>query len=219
MMNKYLFSGLAMGLIGLLSACDCHHDLHPSISVGSLVCADGSIISASEAQGSPSMPVAVVFHVNKDADAQDGGLGYAVWLHEMAPAALADSLGVSQNTSVSITDFEGNANTYSMYVGDVRSPAARQVFSMWSHGQSAYIPSVGQMRLLYRSRDVINPIIVKSGGDIIPLDGSECWYWSSTEVAGQEPYKAWLYSLGAGQVLETPKDEEHKLRPVITITD
>lgn len=217
MMNKYLFSGLAIGLISVLSACDCNHDLHPAISVGNLVCADGSIISASNVQNSPSMPVAVVFHVNENPDAD--GLGYAVWLNEMPPVALADSLGVSQNTSVSLQDFEGNANTYSMFIGDVPSPAARQVFSMWSHGQSAYIPSMGQIRLLYKTREIINPIILKSGGDIIPLDDNACWYWTSTEVAGQEPYKAWLYSLGAGQGLETPKDENHKIRPIITITD
>ena len=42
---------------------------------------------------------------------------------------------------------------------------AEAVFALWKYGQSAYIPSVAQMRLLYSAQTVINPIIEKCGGD------------------------------------------------------
>lgn len=202
----------------ILAGCDCDHDVHPRIAVGNLLCADGSIIPADHVAESGSQPVAVVFYVNNDEETP--GRGYAVWLRDIAPAALADSLGPVQGTSVDLADFSGNDNTYAMYVCDeTGSPLAQEVFKMWTHGQSAYIPSVGQMRLLFRARDVINPIIKATGGEVIPVDDRFCWYWTSTEVAGQAGYKAWLYSLGAGVAQETPKDEVHKARPIITIID
>jgi hypothetical protein len=73
------------------------------------------------------------------------------------------------------------------------------------------------MRLLYERRCLINPIIIKCGGDPIPDAPDECWYWTSTEVEGQETVKAWLFSLGSGALQETPKDQAHKARPIITL--
>ena len=81
------------------------------------------------------------------------------------------------------------------------SPLAKSVFDLWRYGQSAYIPSVAQMRLLHVSKQYVNPIIKKCGGEPLPDEAGECWYWTSTEVEGQE----------------TPKDQAHKSRPIITI--
>ena len=44
-----------------------------------------------------------------------------------------------------------------------------------------------------------------------------CWYWTSTEVEGQQAEKAWLYSMGSGAMQETPKTKVHKVRPIITL--
>ena len=54
-------------------------------------------------------------------------------------------------------------------------------------------------------------------GHPLPLDENDCWYWTSTEVTGQETAKAWLYSTGSGAMQETPKTQAHKVRPIITI--
>ena len=102
---------------------------------------------------------------------------------------------------------------------DFSSPVAEKVFDLWRYGQSAYIPSVAQMRLLYQARDAINPYIVKCGGTPIPDDENDCWYWTSTEVKGQETAKSWLFSLGSGAIQETPKWQAHKARPVITLNE
>ena len=96
-------------------------------------------------------------------------------------------------------------------------PLANSVFALWRYGQSAYIPSVAQMRLLHASKKFVNPIIEKCGGEPLPDEAGECWYWTSTEVDGQETAKAWLYSMGSGSLQETPKDQAHKSRPIITI--
>ena len=73
------------------------------------------------------------------------------------------------------------------------------------------------MRMLFSSKEYINPIIEKLGGSPIVDEPDDCWYWTSTEVKGQETEKSWLYSLGSGAMQETPKIQSHKIRPIVTI--
>ena len=160
--------------------------------------------------------VAIVFHVNRSPDADN--LGYAVYIHDMEPLAFADSLGIDQGTSASLTDEDGNENTYSLFNNDeVQSPMAIKSFDLWSYGQSAYIPSVRQLLFLFTVRHQINECITEVGGTPINLNPGECWIWSSTEVEGQKENKAWLYSMQSGTIQETPKIQEHKFRPVISL--
>ena len=155
--------------------------------------------------------------INQSDDMQ--GTGYAVYLWDIDSTAYTDSTGVKMNTSASITAYDGNTNTHSMYSSGV-SPAAMAVFDMWQYGQSAYIPSVAEIRLLYAAKNTVNTVnhyIQKCGGDIIPDDPDECWYWTSTEVKDMESDKAWLFSLASGALQETPKEQAHKVRPIITL--
>ena len=97
---------------------------------------------------------------------------------------------------------------------------AEAVFDLWCYGQSAYVPSVAEMRLLYAARKTVNPVLELCGGDTLPADNnSDCWYWTSTEVEGQQTAKAWLYSIGSGAMQETPKTQAHRVRPIITINN
>ena len=138
---------------------------------------------------SEKVPVAIVFHVNRSPDADN--LGYAVYIHDMEPLAFADSLGIDQGTSASLTDEDGNENTYSLFNNDeVQSPMAIKSFDLWSYGQSAYIPSVRQLSYLFAVRHQINECITEVGGTPINLNPGECWLWSSTEVEGQKENKA-----------------------------
>ena len=100
---------------------------------------------------------------------------------------------------------------------EVKSPMAIRTFDLWSYGQSAYIPSVQQLYYLFTLRHQINECITEVGGTPINLNPGECWLWSSTEVEGQKENKAWLYSMQSGTIQETPKDQPHKSRPVISI--
>ena len=203
----------------LCAACDAHID-EPDTAVrpGHVLCEDGTALSYAQYELSGKRAIAVIF----DTRQRDGteGNGYAVYLWEIAPAAFADSLGIAQGTSADITAHDGNANTFALYdTKETASPMAEAVFDLWWYGQSAYIPSVAQMRLLYAMREVVNPVIERCGGHPLPPDESDCWYWTSTEVEGQQTAKAWLYSLGSGAMQETPKIQAHKVRPIITINN
>ena len=203
----------------LCAACDAHIDVpDTAVRPGHILCEDGTALSYVQYEQSGKRAIAVVF----DTEHREGteGNGYAVYLWDIAPAAFADSLGVEQGTSADIAAYDGNENTFALYdTEETASPMAEAVFALWKYGQSAYIPSVAQMRLLYSAQTVINPIIEKCGGDPLPTEADECWYWTSTEVEGQQTVKAWLYSTASGTMQETPKTQAHKVRPIITINN
>jgi len=205
----------ALGLV----ACDEHRDFPDTgMKVGHILCTDGKVMSYEDYSLSGKEAIAVVFHLNRD-EAMAGN-GYAVYLHDLAPEAFADSIGIAQGTSADLAALDGNENTFALYeTTETSSPIAEQVFDLWKYGQSAYVPSVAQMRLLYASREAVNPYIEQCGGMPIPDSANECWYWTSTEVAGQETAKAWLYSTGSGTIQETPKWQAHKVRPIITLSE
>lgn len=92
----------------LLTSCHCEHGevdgLLSSLQVGNVVCSDGNILSMDRFRQSGKEPVAIVFHVNRSAETDN--LGYAVYIHDMEPLAFADSLGIDQGTSASLTEEE-----------------------------------------------------------------------------------------------------------------
>ena len=217
---NYIHATVAIIGIGVtLTSCDEHIEFpDTAMKTCDILCTDGEIVRYDDVVSKGKTPIGVVFHVNQDGKTE--GTGYAVYLWDMTPKAFADSLGVEQGTSADIAAYDGNENTFALYdTEETASPMAEAVFALWKYGQSAYIPSVAQMRLLYSAQTVINPIIEKCGGDPLPTEADECWYWTSTEVEGQQTVKAWLYSTASGTMQETPKTQAHKVRPIITINN
>ena len=196
-------------------SCDEHRDFpDTAMKTCDILCTDGKVVRFEDMQSQGKKPIAVVFHINQTDNME--GTGFAVYLWDIASAEFSDSIGVKQTTSANVTAYDGNSNTYAMHASGV-SPAADEVFNMWHYGQSAYIPSVAQMRLLYQAKNAVNSYIQRCGGDVISDNPDECWYWTSTEVKDQESAKAWLYSLASGALKETPKEQPHKIRPIITL--
>lgn len=219
-MRNYV--GLFAILITLsLTSCDAHRDFpDTSMKVGHVLCTDGKVMSKEDCERLDKEPIAVVFHVNIGNDDRMEGNGYAVYLHDIDRKEFADSIGIAQGTSADISAYDGNANTFAIFAATgCGSPAGRAVFDMWRYGQSAYIGSVAEMRLLHQSKPYINGIISALGGDPLPDEAEESWYWTSTEVDGQQTAKAWLYSVSSGAIQETPKAQAHKVRPIVTLNN
>lgn len=217
---RKIFSILAIATAVItFTSCDAHKEFPDTdTKVCHVLCSDGIIMPITDVEKQHKTPVAVVFDINIDDNTS--GNGTAVYLYEVTPSAFADSLGVKQSTSADVTKWDGNENTFNMFnCRDVSSPLANSVFELWNNGQSAYIPSVSQMRMLHAAKDFINPILKQCGGDPIPDNPDDCWYWTSTEVSGQELAKAWLYSLSSGSMQETPKTQSHKARAILTLNN
>ena len=128
-------SVLPIGLLGMtaLASCDCDHEEDMSaiseLQVGSVVCADGTVLSEKRFEESGKEAMGIVFYV--DSDNELGNLGYAVYIHDIEPLAFADTLGVDQETSASLSEEDGNENTYSLFhCEDVASPMAIKVFDI-----------------------------------------------------------------------------------------
>ena len=223
-MKKKIYNKIGR-LVGMLAitvlfvACDEHRDF-PDTAMKPChnLCTDGKVLSVSDFRESEKQPIAVVFHINHDENTE--GNGYAVYLWDLEPLAFADSIGVKQNTSADIAALDGFENTFALLdARETSSPLAEKVFDMWRYGQSAYVPSVAQMRLLYHAKEQINPVIKMCGGDTLSVEADDCWYWTSTEVNEQQTAKAWLYSMGSGTIHDTPKIQAHKSRAIITLRD
>lgn len=199
------------------AACDAHIDVpDTAVRPGHVLCEDGTALPYAQYEQSGKRAIAVVFDTEWRGDAE--GNGYAVYLWDIAPQAFADTLGIAQGTSSDIEAYDGNANTFALYnTRETASPMAEAVFDLWRYGQSAYVPSVAQMRLLYAIRETVNPVIERCGGVPLPPTDENCWYWTSTEVEGQQTAKAWLYSVSSGAMQETPKTQAHRVRPIITL--
>ena len=218
---RNLFLSLLAGSALFITSCEeCDHEGNQSIAsslqVGDVVCSDGSVLSKEKFGSSKKEPVAIVYHVNRNPEIK--ALGYAVSIRDVAPKTFADSLCVEQETSASLEKEDGNENTHAMYRHEeVKSPLAVYVFDMWRYGQSAYIPSVKQLTYLYQQIGLVNQRIEAVGGLPLSLQPGDCWLWTSTEVEGQKDSKAWLFSMQSGTIQETPKDQSHKFRPVISI--
>ena len=215
--TRKAWAAVVLMLVAVIVGCDGHLEpLDTSMKVGPILCTDGKTRSYEDYVASGKEAIAVVFHVNRNEEMS--GTGYAVYLHDLPPEAFADSLGISQGTSADLAAYDGNENTFALYdTDDVSSPMAMQVFDMWRYGQSAYVPSVAQVRLLYAAKEFVNPYIEACGGYPLPDEADECWYWTSTEVEGQETAKAWLFSMGSGAMQETPKLQKHKVRAMVTL--
>lgn len=218
--KKYICGLMTAVTVGiLLTSCDAHIEFpDTTMQPCHILCTDGKVVTLDQCEAQGKSPIGVVFYVNQSGSNEHEGTGYAVYLWDITPEMFADSLGTKQNTSASLTKYDGNSNTFAIYnTRDMGSPLADAVFAIWEYGQSAYIPSVAQMQLLYQAKASVNAYIERCGGDPIPDEPDECWYWTSTEVSGQETAKAWLYSLSSGALQETPKDQAHKARPIITL--
>lgn len=207
---------LVLFLATLCGSCDDHEPIDPNVHIGYVLCDDHSCMdTATYFNQSKRKAVGVVF-----AEKTEDHPALVVMFKEVEDI-FCDSIGLNNGTSKDITTFDGYENTIAMYNSSDEdsgkgSPLAKRMMAFHEHGQSDYIPSVAEQRLLVASSRIINPIIERFDGTPIELDG-DCWYWTSTEVEENPGLQAWLCSSVNGGILPTPKIEAHKARVIVQI--
>ena len=200
------------------TSCDNHEPIDRDIHVGYVLCNDHSCMdTASYFNQTKRKAVGVVF-----AEETDDHPALAVMFDELNEV-FCDSVGMVNGTSTDITSFCGFKNTVAMYNSysaetGKGSPLAMEMINFHANGQSDYLPSVAEQRLLASSSRVINPVLERLGGTPIALEG-DCWYWTSTEVEDNPGVQAWLCSADNGRFLPTPKTQRHKARAIVEIYD
>lgn len=200
------------------TSCDNHEPIDRDIHVGYVLCNDHSCMdTASYFNQTKRKAVGVVF-----AEKTDEHPALAVMFDEVNEV-FCDSVGMVNGTSTDVTSFCGFKNTVAMYNSysaetGKGSPLAMEMINFHANGQSDYLPSVAEQRLLASSSRVINPVLERLGGTPIALEG-DCWYWTSTEVEDNPGVQAWLCSADNGRFLATPKTQRHKARAIVEIYD
>lgn len=222
-MKKNIIYAVTCAVLSVLTftSCDEHEHIDTSIKMGYVLCDDHRVMSLSAYQSqSESKAVGVIF-----TPASEVTPALAVSLEEIPAVQFCSILGYEQGTSGSLTAFDGFRNTTSLQntidiSKGLGSPMADLVFRSGKYGQSTFVPSVAEFRLLISGLPVVNPVIEALGGKPINTSpaGGGCWYWSSTEVAQNMSKQAWLVSTAAGgSYEETPKDDYHPVRTVIAV--
>lgn len=200
------------------TSCDNHEPIDRDIHVGYVLCNDHSCMdTVSYFNQTKRKAVGVVF-----AEKTDEHPTLAVMFDEVNEV-FCDSVGMVNGTSTDVTSFCGFKNTvaiYNSYSAETGkgSPLAMEMINFHANGQSDYLPSVAEQRLLASSSRVINPVLERLGGTPIALEG-DCWYWTSTEVEDNPGVQAWLCSADNGRFLPTPKTQRHKARAIVEIYD
>lgn len=214
---KYIYIPIYLLVFFLLTSCDEHEKIDPTIHVGYVLCQDFAAMSLEEYKSSNrSDAIGVVFSEKNDVHPT-----LAVSLKEIRDFQFSDSL-YYQGTSCDVMAFDGIANTTSLQNSyDEKtlhgSPLALYVFSTYPNGHSYAIPSVAEMLLLVQSSRHINEILSAVGGDRIKNDSDDCWYWTSTEVASNSGNQAWTVSAVTGSWMQTPKYYSCKSRAIISL--
>lgn len=203
-----------MAIGSLFASCDDHviEDLSwHSWKPGMVYCSNGDVGSYEECVAKGNQPEAVLFYVDTQDEME--GIAYAVALHDSNVGAFEDPDTVysAQGTSADITALDGESNTTALRYYQVKSPIAQQVTAKY------FIPSVAEMFKLYVARNVVNSVIEQCGGDRLPVDDENCWYWTSTECEGATADRAWRFSLYSGRFEQADKHSSLLTRPILLI--
>lgn len=223
--SVFFLSLFVLALFGFVS-CDEHEAVDLNIHVGHILCADGKVLSESEFfEQDATTAVGVIF-----SERLSDNRYLAVLLEEVKMEIFCDSVDYKQNTSCALDKYDGYSNTVNLQNSFDKktghgSPLADYAFCSHKYGQSDFIPSVAEMRLLFSSRDKVNAVMQhlnnsgRAFADLLTTVDDEtgsCWLWTSTEVECNPSYQAWLFSMSSGSYQETPKVESHNSRLIVS---
>ena len=113
-------------------------------------------------------------------------------------------------------DLSGDKNTsaiisYFIGVHDAKKYAATLATEYEGAGKTDwYLPSIGQLNMISRNKDVINAALRANGGTVL----AKMWYWSSTEY---DKNFAWSINMGSSVIGQSSKKGHDKTRAVRSI--
>lgn len=164
--------------------------LGQAVSIGDILCTDGTIVSAADFPTSGRTARGIVFYVD-DNDIH----GWAVALHNQSSSIKWSSTNYYgydipdlvnyENARTAMYNLDGSQNT-----GIIRNAGNATCFpAAWAvdYDNGWYLPSAAQLRYMFSYYPEINASLQVVGGSQFPLDGNYYW-WSSTEFSGYHAY-------------------------------
>ena len=110
-------------------------------------------------------------------------------------------------------DFDGNLNTAKILAFDGAAPAAKFCESIEVYDfRQAFLPSAGQLYLMYLNKEAIESLISDANGAGREYDAlGNDWYWSSTQ---EDEFCAWLVGMSNGYAGNGSKYSDGYVRAV-----
>ncbi len=178
------------------------HGVPQLVSVGDILCTDGSIIPLSDwSSNNGKTAKGIVCYVDFT-----GGHGWAVGLNDLGTASWCSTdvlvQGLTNYTTPreAMYDLDGAYNTQTIRATGNASqfPA---VFKLNNNmiNEGWYLPSIGQWRILFVNLDIINASLDSLGGTALTLVKNK-GYWSSTQC---DASKKWMLTERASVKTET----------------
>ena len=201
---------LAFIITYLLSACADHDDMFDSgIKVGNILLSDNTLINPGNYEPDKMNAVGVVFYAK-------GDTAIAVAPKEVGDWCFSESFESISGTSNDVYSINGLTSTAAMMVADIDTPAADACVSYMSPLSGWYLPSAGELKALASNLAVVSASMKIIGGD----DFSDVQYISSSEdnsSSNNAEIYCYCVSLLKGYAVSVPKNEAHRVRPVILI--
>ena len=110
-------------------------------------------------------------------------------------------------------DFDGNLNTAKILAFDGAAPAAKFCESVEVYDfRQAFLPSAGQLYLMYLNKEAIESLISDANGAGREYDAlGDDWYWSSTQ---EDEFCAWFVYMSNGDTNDNDKYYDGYVRAV-----
>ena len=194
-----------------LQASATHVYVAPLIAVGDILCTDGTTVKPAAFAASGKTALGVVFYVDNT-----GEHGWAVHLNDQELSAAwtpseqyvdISTLDNYANARQAMMDLDGYTNTQKIFAETDLStcPAAHAV----DFENGWYMPSAGQMRLLFSEIIKVNDALQIVNGTPFPMDDS-FFYWTSTECNQNQAF----YMISTGNVSFLNKSYARSVRSV-----
>ena len=182
----------------------------PPIAIGDILCTDNSIVKPSDWPVPGKTAMGIVFYVDYLYEH-----GWAVHLHDQGVDISWDNriddpidipfMANYVTASNAIMDLDGYTNTQQIRASGDSSIYAAAYAVGFANGW--FLPSVGQLRLIYAEIATLNASLLIASGTTFPMDDT-WWYWSSTEYTGAN---AWSVN-NVGTLISSRKNTNRYFR-------
>ena len=194
----------------LISIILCYSVLGQTVSIGDILCTDGSTVRPNQFASSGKIAKGIVFYVD-----DTNQHGWAVHLNYQGSTLWSPDyhdipeLPNYRKFRDAINDFDGYENTRKIrQAGNATTyPAAWAVD--FTHGW--YLPAAGQIRYLYGYIPEVNQSLEIVGGDTFDLS-SNWWIWASTECNSED---AWDINYQGSEGHSKKPDHYFRVRSII----
>ena len=185
--TQYVCAGDSVTLYVAVDASASTNIVVPPVAVGDVLCTDNSIVKISAWPVPGKAAMGIVFYVDNTGlhgwavHLQDQSQGIA-WCTAYNPYIDVAALANVTTLQGAINDLNGFANTQKIRNAGTATtfPAAYAV----EFSQGWYIPSMGQLNVLYAEYPKVDEALLTVGGThLFPFNNDFCEYWSSSEYS------------------------------------